>query len=79
MPQVSIAGYTGLKVVLRGFDISDADIDTKLDLMRDNFAELRPVSRAARTGDNVSMDRKITVDDETLQAVEDELYEIGSP
>jgi trigger factor len=36
------------------------------------------VSRAARTGDNVSMDRRITQGDETLQAVEDELYEIGS-
>ncbi len=78
MPQVSIAGYSGLRVVMRTFDITEEDIDMKLDMTRDNFAELRPVPRAARTGDHVSMDRRITRHDETLQAVEDELYEIGS-
>ncbi|MEA2932760.1 MAG: trigger factor [Actinomycetota bacterium] len=78
MPTVSVAGYQGLKVVLPGFNVTEEQIDGKLDMMRDKFAELVPVSRPARDGDHVSMDRSLTRHGETLHRVEDELYEVGS-
>jgi trigger factor len=78
MPTVSVAGYQGLKVVLPGFTVTEDQIDGKLDMMRDKYGELVPVSRAARDGDYVSMDRKLYRHDETIMAAEDELYQVGS-
>jgi trigger factor len=78
MPTVSVAGYQGLKVVLPGFTVTEENIDGKIDMMRDQFAELVPVSRPARDGDHVTLDRKLYRHDETIRAVEDELIEVGS-
>jgi len=78
MPTVSVAGYQGLKVVLPGFTVTEENIDGKLDMMRDQYGELKVVSRPARDGDYVSMDRKLYRNDETMMAAEDELYQVGS-
>jgi trigger factor len=78
MPTVSVAGYQGLKVVLPGFTVTEANIDGKIDMMRDKFGELVVVDRAARDGDYVSMDRKLYRHEETVMAAEDELYQVGS-
>lgn len=78
MPTVSVAGYQGLKVVLPGFTVTEEQIDGKLDMMRDKFAELVPVSRPARDGDHLSMDSTMTGRDGTVQKLDDQLYELGS-
>ena len=78
MPTVSVAGYQGLKVVLPGFTVTEENIDGKLEMMRDKHGELVAVSRPARDGDYVSMDRKLYRHDETIMAAEDELYQVGS-
>jgi trigger factor len=78
MPTVGVAGYGGLRVVLPSLAISEEDVDTRVDRTREQFAELVPVSRPARDGDNVSIDRKVTQHTETLLAADDELYEVGS-
>ncbi len=78
MPTVSVAGYQGLRVVLPGFKVTEEQIEGKLEMMRDKFATLSPVSRPARDGDHVTIDRKLYRHDETIRAVEDELIEVGS-
>ena len=78
MPEVSVAGYDGLRVVLEGMTVTDDDVDRQVDRLRESFGELRPVSRPAADGDHVSIDRKVYRHDETLTNVEDELYEVGS-
>jgi trigger factor len=77
MPMVSVAGYEGLRVVLPSIEVTEQEIDAQVDRLREQDGQLRPVARPARDGDHVSMDRKITRHDETLQATEDELYEVG--
>ena len=77
MPEVSVAGYEGLRVVLPNIEVTDADVEQQLDQLREQFGELKPVNRPARDGDHVSIDRKVTYHDQTLQATEDELYEVG--
>lgn len=77
MPEVSVAGYEGLRIVLPNVEVTDADVDQQLNQLREQFGELRAVSRPARDGDHVSIDRKVTVHNETVQATEDELYEVG--
>ena len=78
MPEVSVAGYDGLRVVLSGIGVTDADVERQIDRLRESFGELRPVSRPAAEGDHISMDRKVYRHDETLTEVEDELYALGS-
>jgi trigger factor len=78
MPTVTVAGYGGLRVVLPSLTITEDDVDVRVDRTREQFAELVPVDRPARDGDNVSIDRKVTQNDETLIAADDELYEVGS-
>ncbi len=77
MPPVSVAGYEGLRVVLPSLEVDEREIDKQVDKLREQFGELRPVSRPARDGDHVSMDRKVTRHDEVILAAEDELYEVG--
>lgn len=77
MPQVSVAGYEGLRVVLPVIEVDEKEVDEQIDRLREQDGELRAVARTARDGDHVSMDRKVTRHDETLLAADDELYEVG--
>jgi trigger factor len=78
MPQINVAGYQNLQVTLPSLTPPDADIDAQVDRLRRNDAELKPVNRAARDGDHVTIDRKVYRHDETLQQADDELYEVGT-
>lgn len=78
MPQVSVAGYDGLRVVVGRFDVEKALVDSQIDRLRQQYGELRSVARPAREGDHVSVDRKLTRHSEVVAAVDDELYEVGS-
>jgi len=77
MPQVSVAGYEGLRVVLPTMEVTEAEIDGQIDKLREQFGTLQAVPRPARDGDHVSMDRTVTRHSETLLAAEDELYQVG--
>ncbi|MCA1691267.1 MAG: trigger factor [Actinobacteria bacterium] len=77
MPMVSVAGYEGLRIVLPSLEVTDEHVDAQVDRLREQFGELRPVARAARDGDHVSMDRKVTRHEEVLLVADDELYEVG--
>lgn len=77
MPEVSVAGYDGLRVVLPSFEVTEEEVDRQVNRLREQFAELRPVQRPAATGDHVSMDRRVYRHDENLLVAEDELYEVG--
>ncbi len=78
MPTVMVAGYGGLRVIMPSLDVSEEDIDVRVDRTRDQFAELLPVERPAADGDHVSIDRTVTRGNETLAAADDELYEVGN-
>jgi trigger factor len=77
MPTVSVAGYGGLRIVLPSLTITEEDIDVRVDRTRDQFAELVPVSRPARDGDHVLIDRTMSQGSES-SVVEDFSYEVGS-
>jgi trigger factor len=77
MPTVSVAGYEGLRVMLPSIEVTDDDVKAHVDRLREQFGELQTVSRPARDGDHVSIDRKVTRHNEVLLAADDELYEVG--
>ena len=77
MPTVSVAGYGGLRVVLPSLEISEDDVERRVDQARGAFAELTSVSRPAQDGDHVLIDRTISQGSES-SVVEDFSYEVGS-
>src|ERR1700730_1325541 len=79
-PQLRLAGYQGLQVTVPSPEIADAEIDAQVDRLRNNFGELQPVGRAARTGDHLTIDMQGPRDGAPLAAMStaDFLYERGS-
>jgi len=77
MPEIRVAGYEGLRVALPNLTVTEEEVDAQIDRLRDQFGELNVVSRQARAGDHVSMDRKVSRHDEVLLSADDELYEVG--
>ena len=79
-PQVSVAGYGGLRVTIPSPIAEDVDVDSHIDRLRKQSAELQPVSRPAREGDHVFIDIKGEREGETVAGLttDDYLYEMGS-
>jgi len=77
MPTVSVAGYGGLRVVLPNLEVSDAEVDIRVDQVRGASAQIVTVDRPARDGDHVLIDRTISQGEES-SVVQDFSYEVGS-
>src|SRR5436305_7801278 len=79
-PQVSVAGYQGLRVTVPSPDVTDEEVDRQLDRLREQFGELQTVSRPARDGDHVLIDLKGYRHSEQIEGLtaDDFLYELGS-
>ena len=79
-PDFEAPDHTGIQVAYPQWDVSDEEVDEQLDQLRERFAEVDEVDRAAQTGDYVTLDLKVFVDGEELtdSNVEDAMYEIGS-
>ena len=79
-PDFELPDYDGLEVTVDDAEVSDADVDEQLEGLRERFATLTGVDRAAADGDFVSMDLSATVGGEVV----DELtakglsYQVGS-
>ena len=77
MPTVDVAGYGGLRVVMPNLEVSEEDVDIRVDQVRAASAEVVAVSRPAVDGDHVLIDRTISQGGES-SVVEDFSYEVGS-
>jgi trigger factor len=79
-PEFALPDFAGLKVTVDDVVVSDADVDEQLTGLRERFATLQPVERAAAAGDFVSLDLVATLDGVevpggTAQGLS---YEVGS-
>ena len=79
-PQVSVAGYQGLRVTVPSPAVSDEDVETQLQRLREQSGELRPVERPVRDGDHATIDVHGERSGEAAPgaSVADYLYEVGS-
>lgn len=79
-PEFDAPDHTGIQVSFPQWDVDDEAVDEQLDQLRERFAEVDEVDRAAQTGDYVTLDLEVVVDGEALtdSNVEDALYEVGS-
>jgi trigger factor len=79
-PEITAPDHTGIDVAFPEWAVDDAEVDEQLSTLRERFAEVDVVERAAANGDLVSIDLGFAVDGETIESsqVEDALYEVGS-
>ena len=79
-PQLSLAGYQGLRVEIPSPEVIDEEVDAQIDRLRSNFGELREADRPARDGDHLTIDLKGSRDGEEVAGLttDDFLYELGS-
>src|SRR4051812_3343336 len=77
-PEVELPELEGIAVTVDDVEVSDADVDERLDNLRERFGTLVTVERAAQAGDFVSLDISATIDDEEIDTVSGVSYEVGS-
>jgi len=61
-PEITLPPYDGLSVVVDDVIVTDEEVDEQLQGLRERFASLSPVERAAAEGDFVAIDLVATVD-----------------
>ena len=79
-PEFELPNYEGLPVVVDDADVPDAQVDEQLSSLRERFATLKGVERAAELGDYVSLDLAAAVAGEPVEdaSAKNLSYEVGS-
>jgi trigger factor len=79
-PAARLGEYRGLEVGRAEPDVPDEIVDREVDRIREGFARLEPVERAAKDGDSVLIDFEGFVDDQPFQGgkSDDYLLALGS-
>ncbi|HET9543871.1 MAG TPA: trigger factor [Acidimicrobiales bacterium] len=79
-PEIAIRGHDDLTVTIPSPLVSDEEVDAQVERLRQNFAELATVDRAAQDGDNVTIDIAGWEHDEPVSGLtaDDYLYEVGA-
>ncbi|GHH66334.1 trigger factor [Streptosporangium violaceochromogenes] len=79
-PNFEVPEYEGIEVTVPAAEVSDEDVDTQLDALRQRFATLTGVERPAAAGDYVVMDLAASIDGVNIeeQQAGDVSYEVGA-
>lgn len=79
-PEAELGTYKGLEVGKEDKEVPDEIVDTEVERIREGFARLEPVDRAAAEGDSLLIDFEGFVDGSAFQggAAEDFLLTLGS-
>jgi trigger factor len=79
-PNAELGEYKGLEVGRAELEVPDEAVQSELDRLREGFASLAPVERAAAPGDSVLVDFEGTIDGEPFEGSQsrDFLIELGA-
>lgn len=78
VPDFELPSLEGLSLEVSKLEVSDEDVEKELDQLRDRFASLKTVDRAAQDGDFTSIDMVAKIGDEEIDSVSGVSYQIGS-
>jgi trigger factor len=65
-PEFDVPDYSGIEITVDDAEVTDSEVDEQLDGLRDRFATLTGVERAAADGDFVSIDLSALVEGEPV-------------
>jgi len=79
-PPIELPDYDGLPVTVDDAEVDDDKVEEQIQALRDRFATLKGVERAAQNGDYVSIDLAASVDGEPVEdaGATNLSYEVGS-
>lgn len=78
VPAFELPDFSGIAVEVDPAGATDEDVETRMEALRGRFAELKPITRKAKTGDHVTIDLSAKIGDEEIDAVTGVSYEIGA-
>ncbi|MEO9325560.1 trigger factor [Nocardioides sp. C4-1] len=78
-PDFEVPDYAGITASVDDVEVTDADVDEQVDALRERFATLSDVERAAADGDFVVLDLKAVQDGQVVDGAEvsDMSYKVG--
>ncbi len=77
-PEVTLPELDGVTLTVDDVEVSDEDVQARLDALRERFGSLVGVDRPAAEGDFVVIDLTATIDGEEIDQVSGTSYQIGS-
>ncbi|BDO41806.1 trigger factor [Cellulomonas sp. NTE-D12] len=77
-PEITVPALDGLTVAVDDVEVTDEDVQARLDGLRERFGTLVGVDRPAADGDFVQIDLVATIDGEEVDKVSGVSYQIGS-
>ncbi|WP_309135761.1 trigger factor [Cellulomonas sp.] len=77
-PEITVPALDGLSVTVDDVEVTDEDVQGRLDALRERFGSLVGVDRPAQQGDYVVLDLTATIGDEQVDQVSGVSYQIGS-
>ena len=77
-PEIALPDLSGITVTVDGLEVSDEDVEGRLDALRARFGTLVGVDRPAAEGDFVVIDLTATIGDEQVDQAGGVSYQIGS-
>ncbi|GEA88425.1 trigger factor [Cellulomonas cellasea] len=77
-PEITVPTLDSLTISVDDVTVTDEDVATRLDALRERFGTLVGVDRPAAEGDFVVLDLEATIDGETVDSVSGISYQIGS-
>ncbi|WP_448061163.1 trigger factor [Cellulomonas hominis] len=77
-PEIEIPALDGLSVTVEGLEVTDEDVQGRLDALRERFGTLVGVDRPANETDFVVLDLVATIGDEEVDKVSGVSYQIGT-
>ncbi|MBA3653335.1 MAG: trigger factor [Actinobacteria bacterium] len=80
MPEITVAGYEGLRVTVPGVGASGEEVTAQVERLRQQHGELKAVNRPAKDGDHVTIDLTGYRHDQPVEGLnaEDFMYEVGT-
>ncbi|BDR53123.1 trigger factor [Bombiscardovia nodaiensis] len=77
-PQFELPELEGMEIEVAKPEVSDEDVDKRLDNLRQRFGTLVSVDRPAQKGDYASIDLEAVIDGKSADSQEGVSYELGS-
>ena len=79
-PEITVPSYEGLEVTVDDVAVTDEEIDEQVETLRERFATLKDVERAAQDDDLVTIDLHATLEGEPVEGgeVSGYSYKVGS-
>ncbi|WP_413450696.1 trigger factor [Georgenia phoenicis] len=77
-PEITVPDLSTYEITVDSVEVSDEDVEQRLESLRERFGTLVGVDRAAGDGDFVSIDLKATVGEEEVDSVTGTSYQVGA-